>query len=197
MYRLIESIRLENGTFSRLDLHRQRMEKSTMTLFGQTLKRDLETELAKTQFPAVGLFKARIVYTSTEFEVQFTPYTIKPVFSLKLTNGDGIEYSHKFEDRRGLNELFARKENADDILIVKGGQVTDTSYANIAFWDGQKWVTPSACLLPGTMRQFLLNSGTISRQEIVPSDLPKFKMFKLINSMLAWESPEVNISNIH
>jgi 4-amino-4-deoxychorismate lyase len=86
---------------------------------------------------------------------------------------------------------------ADDILIIKNGFITDTSFSNIAFFDGTQWFTPFTYLLNGTQRQHLLRQGAIVETEITPSDLKQFRYAKLINAMLDLEtSPLIDIQNI-
>jgi len=72
-------------------------------------------------------------------------------------------------------------------LIVKNGEVTDASFANIVFYDGKKWVTPKNPLLQGTQRAWLLDSGMITEAIITPGDLPGFIEARIINSMIRFE----------
>ena len=75
--------------------------------------------------------------------------------------------------------------NCDDILIIKDGFITDTSYSNIVVRDDSgRWFTPSSYLLKGTKRSYLLDKGIISEAEITPASLRKYKELKLINSMI-------------
>jgi 4-amino-4-deoxychorismate lyase len=76
--------------------------------------------------------------------------------SLKLVEDNTISYRHKYSDRSHLLELMNMRGDCDDILIVKDGYITDTSFSNIVFFDGDKWVTPARPLLRGTMRESLL-----------------------------------------
>jgi len=109
------------------------------------------------------------------------------VHSLRLVRDDNIDYRFKYADRRRLQVLFARRGDCDDVLIVKRGLLTDTSYCNIAVYDGLQWWTPDAPLLPGTARQRLLDKGLIREKRIRVEDLPLFKRIRLINAMLPWE----------
>src|SRR5690606_14853325 len=94
-------------------------------------------------------------------ETRITPYEVRAVTSLKIIHDDTIDYSLKYEDRSSIDNLFAKRNNCDDILIIKNGFVTDASYSNIAFYDGSRWITPAQPLLKGTMRQHLLDTGVI------------------------------------
>ncbi len=99
-----------------------------------------------------GLNRLRIVYGREIEEVTYTPYQMRQVNTLRLVVDDAVDYTYKSTDREGLNRLYARRDGADDVLIVKDGRLTDTSIGNVAFFDGQKWYTPLHPLLKGTMR---------------------------------------------
>jgi 4-amino-4-deoxychorismate lyase len=89
------------------------------------------------------------------------------VNSLKLVDVcSDFDYHLKFADRSALNSLRELRGDCDEILIVKNGYITDTSYSNVVFTDGQHFVAPSTFLLPGTMRASLLNWGLITEATI-------------------------------
>jgi 4-amino-4-deoxychorismate lyase len=196
MFRLLESIRLENRNFHRLSYHQQRMDRSVKELSGQKNSINLFQDLKKYNPPKTGLYKCRVVY-STEIEsVEFIPYVIKPVNSLKVVYDQEIEYTHKHQDRTSIGRLFSQRQFCDDILIIRNGLVTDSSYSNIIFYDGVNWITPNAPLLKGTMRQFLLDTAEIKAAPVPVQDIPSFKTFRLINAMLAFDGPEIDVSKI-
>jgi 4-amino-4-deoxychorismate lyase len=93
------------------------------------------------------------------------PYRPAVVRTLKVVHADDIDYSLKYLDRTCLTGLIDRGV-ADDVLIVKNGFVTDTSYSNIVFTDGLRWIMPDTPLLRGTMREKLLIEGTIREKKI-------------------------------
>ena len=102
-----------------------------------------------------------------------------------------IDYDLKFEDRSHLEALFNQKEDCDDILIVRNQRPTDSYYANITFWDGIQWFTPSSYLLKGTKRSQLLKNGIIEELPIELKDLKNFQGFQLINAMLDFRADSV------
>ena len=172
------------------------MSYSLEQLYGVKEKIDLHQYLNSLNHPGKGLYKCRIVYDHQSRVTEFLPYTFKPITSLKLVVEDSILYDHKYADRSRINQLMERRENCDDILIIKKGWVTDSSYANILFKRGDKWYTPRSCLLKGTMRESLLQSGKIIEEEIRVKDIANFEKFKMINAMLGFECVECDISNI-
>jgi 4-amino-4-deoxychorismate lyase len=197
MSRLLESIRLQNGNFHRLSYHQQRMDRSVKELFGQKNSINLFENLKNYKLPSkVGLFKCRVVYATQIESVEFIPYEVKPINSLKVMYDQEIEYPHKFTDRNKIGTLFNQRQYCDDILIIKNGFVTDSSFSNIIFYDGVNWITPNTPLLKGTMRQFLLDTAEIKAGPVQVQDIPSFKSFRLINAMRAFDGPEIDVSKI-
>ncbi|MCA1759522.1 MAG: aminotransferase class IV, partial [Bacteroidales bacterium] len=86
-------------------------------------------------------------------------------------------------DRERLNLLFEKRGICDDIIIVKNGCITDSSFANIVFFDGVKWWTPDTPLLPGTQRAKLLEENKIFECRITPKDISIYSKVGLINAM--------------
>ena len=196
MFQLIETIRLLDGQFGNLRYHEQRMQRAMKEIFGVDRKVNLEEVLSTYSKPTLGLYKCRMVYDNKRNEVEFISYTVRPAHWLRIVVDDTISYDHKFEDRREIERDFKNRENCDDVLIIKKGRVTDTSQANIVFRRRNEWITPASFLLPGTMRQSLLDRKTIIEEEIHVDELSGFESFKLVNAMLMFDAPERSIANI-
>ncbi len=81
----------------------------------------------------------------------------------------------------------------DDILLVKEGLITDTTIANIAFYDGNSWYTPQHPLLKGTKRAQLLDQGLLLEKDLKPEDLSSFIAIRLFNAMIDWGELELPI----
>jgi len=128
-----------------------------------------------------------VVYGKDIEAIEFKPYQPRPIKTLKLVKDNEIDYSFKYADRENINLLYERRGNYDDILIVKNNLVTDTSYCNIIFFDGNKWLTPEFPLLKGTKRQQPLDGGKISVAKIIVESLRSFHEFMLINAMLDFD----------
>jgi 4-amino-4-deoxychorismate lyase len=192
----IESIKLVNGNFCNLFYHEQRMLRSLESLCGVEDDFNLEEFLKSMEYPKEGLFKTRIVYDDLSKQVEFLPYEMRTVTSLKIVEHDRISYDYKFANRKQIDKLFEKREECDDILIVKKGKVTDASYANIVFRKGSQWITPWSALLKGTMRQKLIDNNVITPEDISVEELSTFTTFKLINAMLEFDAPEIEVSKI-
>jgi 4-amino-4-deoxychorismate lyase len=193
---LIESIKLLDGEFHNLFYHEQRMNRSLKTLCGVHDHFLLEEFLDNIEKPTSGLYKCRIVYDDEMKDVEFIPYTAKKIETLRIVEHDRIHYEFKYVDRKTIDRLYDLRKNHDDVLIVKRGLVTDSSYSNIVFRKGKRFYTPWSCLLKGTVRQSLLERELIEEEEIYKEDIKSFETFKLINAMLEFDGPEIDISNI-
>jgi 4-amino-4-deoxychorismate lyase len=157
---------------------------------------DLEAFLSNVDRPQQGLYKCRMVYDDQTRAVEFLPYTPKQISSLRIVEHDRISYEFKYRDRSTLDRLYALRRQCDDVLIVRKGLVTDTSYANIVFRRGDRWFTPWSALLKGTMRANLLEQNRVEEEEIRVEEIGTFQTFKLINALLEFDSPEIDVSNI-
>jgi 4-amino-4-deoxychorismate lyase len=193
---LIETIRVENGRLQNVSFHNERFNRSRKELFGIRKEIDLESNIEIPLSFSTGRQKCRIVYSTKIISIAFEEYIIKIPKTLQMVEDDTIEYAYKFQDRKHIEKLKLNCKT-DDILIIKNGFIKDTSYANIVFWDGEKWFTPSSPLLQGTMRSKLLLENTIHQEELRKSDIKLFKSARVINAMIGFEeSPSIEIKNI-
>lgn len=148
------------------------------------------------------VYKLKVIYNINKTSIniinsEITPYKIKNISSLKLIHADDITYGSKSMNRDHLDTLFNMRGECDDILIVKDGSITDSSYANIIFSDGSCWFTPDTPLLKGTKRGFLIDNHLIKEAAIKAKDLNLFKSFKLINALRdPADCAEIEISKI-
>ncbi|MEI6821205.1 MAG: aminotransferase class IV [Bacteroidota bacterium] len=178
-------------------LHNQRMNNSRLMLFGKDNFINLEEEIDLEDDDFDGIFKCRVLYSNAIEIIEILPYQIKKINTLKMVIDNSISYDHKFEDRKEIANLYLKKENCDDVFIIKDGMVTDTSYCNIVFDTGNKLITPSTPLLKGVKRQQLLNEKIIEEQEIKQTDIKLFSKAFLINSMFDLDDKmEIAVKNI-
>jgi len=185
---LFESIRLQNGVLQNLEYHNARLNYSRKSLYKSPDNIDLEQLIQIPPACLQGIYKCKVTYSKTVKSIDFKPYLPRTIKSLRLIEDNKISYSYKYTNRGSLNQLLTKRERFDEIIIVKNGFITDTSYSNIIFFDGTQWFTPSTPLLQGTMRSFLLENGLISEMEIKVADLKLFQKARLINAMNPFES---------
>lgn len=183
--RFIESIRVCDGKFCSLEWHLRRM-RQTIAYW----QYPLDLSILSWQVPeelGSGIFKCRIVYDSKIREMTYSPYQPRIIRSLKLVDGDELDYAFKYEDRSVIMRLLQLKESCDDILITKGGYITDTSYSNVVLENSEGLFVPHTFLLNGTRRQRLLSEGIVRERAIRPSDLGQYHRLYLINALIGLE----------
>lgn len=173
------------------------MDRSRKAVFGKAPSLKLEQLLTNITLPATGLYKLRLEYGIAVTKQELIPYTPRAINSLQVVDADGFAYGKKFADRTGIRNCLEKKNECDDIIMVQHGYITDTSYANIALFDGRHWYTPAWPMLPGTRRAQLLDLEVIRPSIIRAKDLVNFKKIRLMNAMLPWEeAPTLDCSVI-
>jgi len=183
MYPLFETIKCYNGKLFNIEFHQARFEKAQKEYFGIKPKINLNEKIEIPEFAKKGLFRCRVTYSKQIEKIEFIPHQYREIKSLKLVEDNEIDYSYKYADRQRLNQLFEMRGNCDDIIIIKNGCITDSTFANIVFFDGKTWLTPDTPLLPGTQRSKLLVERKILECRITLSDIEKFEKAGLINAM--------------
>lgn len=188
---LIETLRMEDGLLQHLPYHEKRYKNAMRHFWPDACPTDLaEILFANGLKPFcrnqgfLGTYKVRVEYSHDHCRVQATPYRPKHVASLRMVADNGIDYSYKYADRIALSKSLEKRDGCDEVIIVKDGLLTDTSYSNIAFFDGTHWLTPRVPLLAGTMRSWLLDNGLAKVADIRPADIASFSKASLINAML-------------
>lgn len=185
MYPYVETIRVENGVVHLLDLHQKRLNDTRLFLNPQAQPWTL-TSFVPDNLPAER-HKLRLVYDADcVLQTELIPYHPKSIHSIGLVTDNLLTYDKKSVWRQPLQDCLARRGDCDEVLIVKNGQITDTSFTNVAFYDGCHWLTPSQPLLKGVMRSYLLSQKIIREAVVNVSDLANFQYISLFNAMLPW-----------
>ena len=183
MNSFLETIKVVDGEIFNLDYHQNRYE-SVLGSLGVQKKEDLSIYINPPEF---GLYRCRLLYTKDTIDVSYHKYKKRDISSLKLVFDNTIEYSNKSTCRDDIDKLFDKKEDCDDILIIKNLLVTDTSIANIAFYTDNGWITPKQPLLKGTTRARLIEEGKLSEIDIKVQDLRNFSKVALLNAMIDFD----------
>ena len=187
---LVESIRLDPEGPVNLDYHQARFDRSRGNFYPDAPPVDLRGLLEGLPLPpGNGRYKVRIIYDREIREVTYRSYSIRCLERIWMVEDDSIDYRYKYLDRSSLEELKRsavppEKADAEDILIIKNGLVTDTTFSNVALFDGDGWVTPESYLLPGTRRSELIESGRVRAVQVRAEDIGKYRKISFINAML-------------
>jgi 4-amino-4-deoxychorismate lyase len=185
----LETIKAENGRIFHLDYHQRRLEQ-TLAAFGISKNYPLSELLDP---PKEGLIRCRVLYDEEQIDIMYLPYVIKHFRTLQAVIDDEIVYDYKYANRTAIDIDYEERDDADDIVIVKNGLLTDTSIANIALFDGEKWVTPKTPLLRGTTRERLLDEGTIVEGDIPLKELKRYSRCAVMNAMVGFIEVENGI----
>ena len=190
--------------------HNKRCNRSRLQLFGLTETIDLQAffdeKRSKSAIPYINSAhgstdfyeRCRFLYDANGVQhIEIVRTARRQIRSLQMVHADDFDYTYKYAERSRFATL-SENSAADDILIVKNGFLTDTTYANIVFRDKSgHWFTPSTPLLAGTKRAQLLAQNKIKAIELRPSNVPNFVEARLINATTDLEnSPKILIINI-
>lgn len=179
-----ETIKSVDGKLFHMPYHQRRYE-AVLDSLGIEKVQNLESFI---QPPQTGLYRCRLVYDSKgSISVTYHEYKKRDISSLKLIFSNDINYMFKSVNRDEIDTLYNKKNEADDILIIKNLFVTDTSIANIALFRDGIWATPKTPLLKGTTRQRLLDEGKIIEADINVSELRTFTKVALLNAMIEFD----------
>jgi 4-amino-4-deoxychorismate lyase len=171
-----ETVKCEDGAAYNLEYHCQRIARTIM----------ININLQEYILPINDDFlKCKVIYDKYGvLDVLYEPYVKRLIKSFKIIHDDTIEYKYKSVNREAIEALYEKRGNADEIIIVKNGWVTDTSISNIAIFDGSNWLTPKIPLLRGTTRERLLKNKELIQSNISVEMLKNAKKIALLNAMM-------------
>jgi len=106
---LIETICIRNGKVQNIAAHNQRCHRARSAVFGRGRRINLRShiEVDKAIWPVT---KCRITYGHQVTDITYEPYLMK-------------------DDRSELADFYSQRKDADDILMVRDGLITDSYYA--------------------------------------------------------------------
>ena len=138
--------------------------------------------------PNNKLLKCKVIYNQYEIiSINYSEYRPKNINKFKIMYCNTIEYTYKFTNREEIDTLNTQKNEAEEIIIVKNGLLTDTSIANIAILKNNQWITPSKPLLLGTTRERLLESNYLKEANLTVNDLLNANSIAILNAMTGFK----------
>ena len=173
-----ESIKIFDGRVYHLEYHQQRVNR-TLQHF-KLPKLQLKDYIDP---PQNGLYKLKFIYYDKMFTMQYTHYKPKIINSFGFVECDK-EYAYKYLKRDYIDNL--NDGSVDEVILTKEGYITDTTIANIAFYDGNRWLTPKIPLLQGSTRQRYIDNGLLHLADIKKSEIDNFQSIALMNAMIGF-----------
>lgn len=199
MFQFFETIKVKNCKVFNLDLHQQRVNHTFKQFYNTFNPLNLEKIISDIKLPA-SLSRIRISYNQKDYKIELIPYQRRTIEKLYLIYDDNIDYRFKYTDRsrftkcqKLLHETF--KTDIEPVFVVKG-YITDTTFSNLAFYDGKSWFTPKTYLLLGTKRVELINKKILNEIDLTPEDIKYFQQVSLINSMNDLDEIILSITDI-
>ena len=104
---------------------------------------------------------------------------------------------HKTSRREVYDRAIAEvREGVSPLLVNELGHVTESAIANIVYqMDGSLFTPPvTDGLLPGVLREELIDEGTVSERSLPLKDLDRVETWWLINSLRGWRRGELRQS---
>ncbi len=190
----LETLRLEDGQFVRLDAHLARLQRTAQHFGLRFAMGKVRAALAclAADRPE-GRWRVRLTAGAQgEISLQHLPLTATPdtvVLALAATPvaSDNEFLRHK-TTRREVYQPFvdAKPSGAFDALLWnEAGELTECSFGNIALRIDGRWLTPrsQAGLLPGVLREAMLASGEIHEATLMVADLQRAEALAFLNSL--------------
>lgn len=134
------------------------------------------------------LLRCKLIYDENGVvDVLYFPYKKREIKSFKIIFDNEIEYSKKYLNRAKLDELYEKRDDCDEVIIIKNEIVTDTTIANIAIFYENSWITSKNCLLGGTTRARLLEEKKLIEKDITLDMLKNASKVALMNAMIGFD----------
>jgi 4-amino-4-deoxychorismate lyase len=134
------------------------------------------------------LLRCKLIYDENEVvDVLYFPYKKREIKSFKIIFDNEIEYLKKYLNRAKLDELYEKRDDCDEVIIIKNEIVTDTTIANIAIFYENSWITSKNCLLGGTTRARLLEEKKLLEKDITLDMLKNASKVALMNAMIGFD----------
>ena len=194
---LFETLRLQDGLYTRMGRHLARILASAAYFGIPTDSERLREALAKqAQEQPSGLRRVRLLLSTTGRVSTECVHLEDPpdqprdfaIASQPVDRNDRRLF-HKIADRALYTSRKAERPDVTDVLLQNGqGELTEFTMGNIVLeLAGARFTPPLDCgLLPGVFRADLLEAGEIQERVLIPSDLEQAERVWLINSLRGW-----------
>ena len=178
-----ESICIKNKLPLHLELHQERLDQTYRRFFNSNPNFQLKNLIDLYKILDNDFWKCRIIYDRQIINIEYEKYQLKNPKKIKLIESPDFQYDAKYYDRSFFNSLLNENKDYDEIIICKNDLLTDTTYSNLAFFDGRDWFTPKQYLLNGVKRKYLLQQGIIHETDISINNLQFFQKISFLNAM--------------
>lgn len=179
----LESVKVCDGEVHNLAAHQDRVR---ITMQDQLSLEaiSLEQIIRQQALPASGVYKCRIVYGKGVMHCEVLPYQVRTVRKVQLAETGDFTYPYKSLQRDFFDMLHRQHADVDEFILHHNGILSDSTFSNLAFFDGERWYTPDQPLLKGVRRRQLIECGRLHTAALRMADLSRFSTISFINAML-------------
>lgn len=196
-FELLETLALQDGRYRHLPDHLARLHGAALH-FGhrcdlQAVQQALDALAAG---HATGLWRVRLLVGAAgtvqaqAFALAPTPQPVRLQLADRPFGAAHSEFVRHKTTRRAHYAAFAPSDAQvfDTVLWNEAGEITETTFGNIAALVDGQWVTPPlACgLLPGVGRAVALRDGRVVEAVLRVADVPRVQAWAFINSLRGW-----------
>ena len=195
-FQILETLALEQGVARHLDRHLARMAASSAHFgypWDEARVRACLADLAAGH--ASGLWRVRLLLDGAgnpqaqAFALQPTAQPVRLQLADRPLQEAHDEWVRHKTTRRAHYAAFAPAPGLfDTVLYNAAGEVTESTFGNIAVLLDGRWLTPalSCGLLPGVGRAVALEQGRVEEAVLRLADLPRVQAWAFINSLRGW-----------
>ncbi|ANU21957.1 aminodeoxychorismate synthase component I [Planococcus donghaensis] len=203
VFKLLESLKLENGEYPLLSYHLARLKDSSDYFHFPGNSEKVKAELGKlTQQYPQGTYKVRLLVDrkgELELQAQETTPMKEPVtcaLASSPINSKNPFFFHKTTHREVYEQASVEhsKEFFSVLLWNEKQQITEFTIGNVIVEkDGRFFTPPVECgLLAGTFRQHLLDQQKIEEKIILKEELKEYDAIWFINGVRGWLAVELS-----
>jgi len=202
-HRLLESLLLEEGSYPRLERHLDRLCWSAARLGYCCDREQIKQALLGYAAGTTGQHKTRLLLAQDgSYQIESSPLQqlhqpLKVAVAATPVDPNDLLLYLKTEQRERYEQARQEHPDTDDVLLCNTqGELTEGTFTNLVLKLDTRLVTPPlACgLLPGVMREELLEQGFITERVLYPQDLQCAEEIWLINSVRGWLRAELILS---
>lgn len=198
-FEILETLALQDGKLQHTDLHVQRMGEAAAH-FGfpwnaHAVRQELQIAVLQNMH---GRWRVRLLLAadgSSRTETFPLGTTAEPVHLQLATQPFAAAHSEFVRYKTTRRDHYAAFASTapdvfDTLLWNEAGEITETTFGNIAARIDGRWVTPplSAGLLPGVGRSLALRDGRVQEAVLRLDDLPRVQEWAFVNSLRGWLS---------
>ena len=194
-FALLETLRLDHGTYTLLERHLDRLDESAryfdIPIALPAVRAALDEH--RDQWPHHSR-RVRLLFAQDgAITIESTPLTTQPIERLPVTLATTPISRHNRwlfhkTTRRDVYERLQQPDVFDVLLWNEEDELTEFTIGNLVIeLDGVRWTPPRASgLLAGTFRAQLLEQGEIHERVLTRDDLRLAERIWLINSVREW-----------